>query len=586
MPQKPVATFTCVINLDEHDDREIKRAVLPRTAERYERSVKIFDRFLELHPAACSPPDIKTYKGFLEFYARNTTGRIEEKPTTETVENFRRDFETALAWLRGFRVPKNMSNTLKEVWIFEPDIVCILIYLKVHHIGFEDQTYSGGSYQVQANNTCVSISGAVNVSTYDLISSNALDLACNSLSEGKTLCLPPTCTTHQLDMPDTCDSLTASLNITFAQLLAWNPIFNSGCSNLATWRGWFLCASAPTTAAPVPNNAQGQSNTKCAEWYLVSSVAPFSTKSAAFSYQSIIKVQSGDYCSSISVKFGISLNDFYFLNPQVDVNCSNLWLNTSYCVQAVGNIATYSGYPVTTPSYTFTKLPSTTAFTPVPIATPPLNPKAPGTWANCTFYENAFNTKIDNYESLNSCHSWSINSGSTVEQLIHWNPSLDPKNCVLDPAYSYCLISGEPQACFNCSMFPSLFNVTVPEVTSMNPWLGTDCDKNLWSVLSSDGYLQLCVQQGQPNTTSSTVPSTTATATATATTSSTVAPPAPTQPGAAANCSKWHTVVSGDGCQAIATQYGISLANFYLWNPGVGSDCSTLWLGYAVCVGV
>ncbi|KAF7630971.1 hypothetical protein AFLA_000028 [Aspergillus flavus NRRL3357] len=114
MPHKPVANFTCVINLDDHDDKEIKRAVLPRTAEKYERSVKIFDQFLELHPAARSPPDIKTYKGFLEFYARNTTGRIEEKPTTETVENLRRDFETALARLRDFSVPKNMLNTMKE----------------------------------------------------------------------------------------------------------------------------------------------------------------------------------------------------------------------------------------------------------------------------------------------------------------------------------------------------------------------------------------------------------------------------------------------------------------------------------------
>ncbi|KAL6229166.1 hypothetical protein BDW75DRAFT_250082 [Aspergillus navahoensis] len=77
MPNKPVAKFTCVINLDDHDDKEIKQAVLPRTAEQYERSVKIFDQFLALHPAARSPPDNKTYKG-------------------------------------DFRVPKNMSNTLKE----------------------------------------------------------------------------------------------------------------------------------------------------------------------------------------------------------------------------------------------------------------------------------------------------------------------------------------------------------------------------------------------------------------------------------------------------------------------------------------
>jgi hypothetical protein len=44
MPNKPVAKFTCVINLDDHDDKEIKRAVLPRTAEQYERSVKILDQ--------------------------------------------------------------------------------------------------------------------------------------------------------------------------------------------------------------------------------------------------------------------------------------------------------------------------------------------------------------------------------------------------------------------------------------------------------------------------------------------------------------------------------------------------------------
>ncbi|CBF83199.1 predicted protein [Aspergillus nidulans FGSC A4] len=68
MPQEPAANFTRVINLDEHNGKEIKRAILPRTAGKYHRSLMIFDRFLELHPAACSPPDIKTYKGFLEFY--------------------------------------------------------------------------------------------------------------------------------------------------------------------------------------------------------------------------------------------------------------------------------------------------------------------------------------------------------------------------------------------------------------------------------------------------------------------------------------------------------------------------------------
>jgi hypothetical protein len=36
MPQEPVAKFMCVINLNEHDNKEIKRAVLPRTSKKYD----------------------------------------------------------------------------------------------------------------------------------------------------------------------------------------------------------------------------------------------------------------------------------------------------------------------------------------------------------------------------------------------------------------------------------------------------------------------------------------------------------------------------------------------------------------------
>lgn len=59
---------------------------------------------------------------------------------------------------------------------------------------------------------------------------------------------------------------------------------------------------------------------------------------------------------------------------------------------------------------------------------------------------------------------------------------------------------------------------------------------------------------------------------------------AETQPGVTSDCCQWHMVESGDGCQTIAGVYGISLDDFYTWNPGVRSDYPTLWLGYAVCV--
>ncbi|KAF3491976.1 uncharacterized protein GIQ15_01493 [Arthroderma uncinatum] len=83
-----------------------------------------------------------------------------------------------------------------------------------------------------------------------------------------------------------------------------------------------------------------------------------------------------------------------------------------------------------------------------------------------------------------------------------------------------------------------------------------------------------------------TTTSTRTTTTATSSTKTTVPPPAPTQAGAAANCTKWHTVVSGDGCWDLSNQYGIALSDFYTWNPAVGSNCANMWLGYAVCVGI
>lgn len=49
---------------------------------------------------------------------------------------------------------------------------------------------------------------------------------------------------------------------------------------------------------------------------------------------------------------------------------------------------------------------------------------------------------------------------------------------------------------------------------------------------------------------------------------------------------KFYQVVENDSCQTIASGNGITLANFYSWNPAVGSSCSSLWLGYYVCVGV
>ena len=55
--------------------------------------------------------------------------------------------------------------------------------------------------------------------------------------------------------------------------------------------------------------------------------------------------------------------------------------------------------------------------------------------------------------------------------------------------------------------------------------------------------------------------------------------------GMATNCNKFHLVVSGDQCGTIASNAGITLANFYAWNPAVGSTCAYLDLRDYVCIG-
>jgi hypothetical protein len=112
-----------------------------------------------------------------------------------------------------------------------------------------------------------------------------------------------------------------------------HQIINAGCYNLGRLNGTQICVSAPgtpfvpppttvlapmtpTSPAATPTNVASGSNTYCGKWY---------------------DVQAGDYCNSVILKFGVSLQDFIFLNPAVNENCTNLYAHESYCVKAVGD---------------------------------------------------------------------------------------------------------------------------------------------------------------------------------------------------------------------------------------------------------
>lgn len=136
---------------------------------------------------------------------------------------------------------------------------------------------------------------------------------------------------------------------------------------------------------------------------------------------------------------------FYFLNPEINSNCTNLELGIAYCVEAVGNIATYSGYStsggssITVPPASFSSV-NTAIQTSTPTGyayTKSLMPTASGTISGCSVYAN-YNASI-NAES--DCEYIAFAYQITAEELLEWNPSLSSNlsTCNLQNGYSYCV---------------------------------------------------------------------------------------------------------------------------------------------------
>ena len=156
-------------------------------------------------------------------------------------------------------------------------------------------------------------------------------------------------------------------------------------------------------------------------------------------------MRSGDTCGQVSVANGITLTDFYFLNPEINSNCTNLLLGSAYCVEAVGNIATYSGYSTSgganysVPPATFSSV-NTAIQTVTPTgylySTSPM-PTASGTISGCAVYAN-YNSSAN---GPSDCNDIASEYDITTSQLISWNPSLSSNLsiCALTNGYRYCM---------------------------------------------------------------------------------------------------------------------------------------------------
>ncbi|KAL4766809.1 hypothetical protein BDW60DRAFT_212576 [Aspergillus nidulans var. acristatus] len=129
---------------------------------------------------------------------------------------------------------------------------------------------------------------------------------------------------------------------------------------------------------------------------------------------------------------------------------------------------------------------------------------------------------------------------------------------------------------YQCADIEEDFDITEAQLLTWNPWLGTDCDTNLYANLNDTDTRAVCIGVGSSSSTTATTTPSSTTATATSV--------APTQTGYIYGCQEFFTVESGDDCSTMETEFGVTLAQLYEWNPSIGRTCTNLWLGYAYCV--
>ncbi|KAF3078890.1 hypothetical protein TWF102_003220 [Orbilia oligospora] len=483
-------------------------------------------------------------------------------------------------------------------------------------------TCLGTTIPIPSGANCTEISSANRISTLNLLQANNLGEGCGNFPTSGSLCLPDIgrCDVYRVQAGDTCNGVAYGLNqgVTAVMLQSWNPGIDHWCRNFDS--GYFIgqdiCVSNPygvftipvvtdpgtsqistaSTVVPIPTSLAPDVNTRCGRYY---------------------QVVSGDNCNLVVQRNGISMEDFIFLNPMINSNCTNLWAGYNYCILPVGTITTYSGHPLsietnTAPpiTYDWDLLPTVTE-PPESTATP--MPLANGTRLDCAYY-------FGSSEYSKSCSDAAAQYGVKQEEIEQWNQGLTPgSGCNFAIGYQYCVSLGdlvlpekeEPKAfpapgpvqegvvspCFlwaetktgddDCAGFTIKIGVSLAHFKEWNPAVGPDC-QNLWADTwycvwgpDYDGG-DAWTQTGELATTY--VPSPTPTTTSSRTTTTTPNIPGPTRGGTAENCTKW--VLADTSCANILSENGITITQFYAWNPTVNSDCSGMWGSYAYCVSV
>ncbi|KAL4790494.1 hypothetical protein BDV19DRAFT_394063 [Aspergillus venezuelensis] len=191
--------------------------------------------------------------------------------------------------------------------------------------------------------------------------------------------------------------------------------------------------------------------------------------------------------------------------------------------------------------------------------------------SGCTYWAN-------DIAAYDTCAALQDYFGITVEQLAAWNPSLSSSDCMLVVGNSYCVEAPHVPPPSSTTTTSTTKTTSSGGPSSTQTGLEPSCDE-FHLVATGDACFDLAVEYGislqqfhnwNP---------------AVGTTCSGL------QAGyyrmlTYGTCDKFYAVEEGNTCGTIASDNGITLPDFYAWNPAVGTDCSALWAGYYACIGV
>lgn len=342
-----------------------------------------------------------------------------------------------------------------------------------------------------------------------------------------------------LDSSYTCAYFQDSWGISAADFLDWNPGVKADCSGIKVGNAYCVEVNFGLPRPTSTTNKPPISTTTTTTATIPTSTGPTKpspTQSGLIdTCTTFYKVVENDTCDKIVRAYGtFTFADFLLWNPDVKSDCMGLWLDYYYCVGVPGT-------PTSKPTTTGPALTTTAPAGP--------SPTQSGIIGTCQRYYLA--------QDGDTCQKIVDTYGTfTLAQFLSWNPAVGSDCFQLFRGYYYCVGKSEPY----------------DDKTSSHACM--------W-FFGLDSNISLKGIPGTPTTR----PPTTTTAPPPANTCNPTAP-TPTQPTATCGCKKWHKVASGNTCDTIIRQYGITSANFNKWNPNVGTDCRSLWLDYYVCVGV